>query len=128
MQPWNWISTLELDLQEQFNCYLAALRVLWGKPWFYGFYWWIWESDPDAGGLNDTDFTPQNKPVEYLVRSWYSSKPQVELEKEYKDLQSLYETQKNLLLAFILTTIAFFATTTIFLRKYRKLLAKDKET
>ena len=78
-QPWNWTETLEPDLQEQFDCYLAAFQTLWGKPWFYGFYWWIWESNPNAGGLNDTDFTPQNKPVEYLIKSWYSSDPAQDL-------------------------------------------------
>ncbi|NIR88095.1 hypothetical protein GWO13_11360 [Candidatus Bathyarchaeota archaeon] len=73
MEPWNWKVTLELDLQEQFDCYLAAFQILWGRPWFYGFYWWIWESNPNAGGLNDVDFTPQNKPVEHLIESYYSS-------------------------------------------------------
>jgi len=72
-EPANWKASLALDLQEQFDCYLAAFQTLWGRPWFYGFYWWIWESNPAAGGLYDTDFTPQNKQVEYLLRSWYSS-------------------------------------------------------
>lgn len=159
IQPWNWTSPLELDLQEQFDCYLAAFQVLWGKPWFYGFYWWIWESDPDAGGLNDTDFTPQNKPVEYLIESLYSAEAKVDpwyelkskynllqanysslnesfntlqeehinlenlyetLQKKYNNLQSLYETQKYFVYAFILTTIIFFVTTTLFLRKCKK--------
>lgn len=78
IEPWNWTAQLKPDLQEQFDSYLAAFQTLWEKPWFYGFYWWIWESDPDAGGPNDTDFTPQNKPVEHLIRSWYSSEIRVE--------------------------------------------------
>jgi len=79
MKPGNWSDTLESDMQEQFDCYLAAFQTLWNKPWFYGFYWWIWESNPNAGGLNDTDYTPQNKPVEYLIKSWYSSeRPRIE--------------------------------------------------
>ena len=84
IQPWNWTAQLKLDLQEQFDSYLAAFQILWGKPWFYGFYWWIWESDPNAGGPNDTDFTPQNKPVEYLIKSWYSSERQLEPSYELK--------------------------------------------
>ena len=79
-QPWNWTETLEPDLQEQFDCYLAAFQVLWGKPWFYGFYWWIWESYPNmtlpgydkAYNQTLTDFTPQNKPAQNLIKSWYS--------------------------------------------------------
>lgn len=120
IQPWNWISTLELDLQEQFDCYLAAFQVLWGKPWFYGFYWWIWESDPGAGGLADTDFTPQNKPVENLLKSWYSAEPALKdsyeiLQEKYCNLQSLYETQKSFLYLFALTTL-IFVTATVYLR------------
>ena len=78
MEPANWIAALDHDLQEQFDSYSAAFQALWSRPWFYGFYWWIWESNPDAGGLNDTDFTPQNKPTQGLIRSWYSSKRHIE--------------------------------------------------
>lgn len=130
MQPWNWTLTLELDLQEQFDCYLAAFEVLWGKPWFYGFYWWIWESDPNAGGLADTDFTPQNKPVENLIKSWYSAEPTPKdsyetLQKKYHDLQGLYETQKYFLYLSTLTTL-IFVTTTVYLR-IRKPKVKQAE-
>lgn len=80
-QPWNWTEPLEPDLQEQFDCYLAVFQILWGKPWFYGFYWWIWEgyanialpSYDKAYNQTLTDFTPQNKSVQYLITSWYSS-------------------------------------------------------
>jgi len=86
LEPANWIATLNSDLQEQFDCYSAAFQVLWNKPWFYGFYWWIWETDPNAGGINDSDYTPQNKPTESLVRSWYSLERHVE---QTSDFQSL---------------------------------------
>lgn len=72
-QPWNWTAPLSLDLQEQVDCYEAAFQVLWNKPWFYGMYWWIWESDPEAGGSNCTDFTPQDKPAQGVITHWYSS-------------------------------------------------------
>jgi len=180
-QPWNWTETLQPDLQEQFDCYLAAFKILWGKPWFQGFYWWIWESNPNAGGSDDTDFTPQNKPVEYLIRSWYSMEWRVDpfyelkqtytsllanysslneafnvlqgeykslleqynslnnlyqdllrnytdLHKTYSDLQGLYEIQRNFLYAFILATILSSGTAILFLRKYKKVLAKGKQT
>ncbi|KPV61944.1 MAG: hypothetical protein AOA65_2112 [Candidatus Bathyarchaeota archaeon BA1] len=109
MEPWNWTATLELDLQEQFDCYLAALLTLWDKTWFYGFYWWIWESDPKAGGPNDTDFTPQNKPVQYLIRSWYSSERHIDPCYELK--------QKYLMYAFVATTMAFSNKTAHYVRK-----------
>ena len=79
-EPWNWTATLELDLQEQYDCYLAAFKILWDKPWFYGFYWWIWESYPNVALPNYdkaynqtlTDFTPQNKPAQRVISCWYS--------------------------------------------------------
>jgi len=78
VEPANWIAPLNTDLQEQVDCYAAAFQVLWNKPWFYGFYWWIWDSNPNAGGVNDSDFTPQNKPVESLVKNWYSAERRIE--------------------------------------------------
>ena len=105
MEPANWIATLNLDVQEQFDSYSAALQALWNKPWFYGFYWWIWESNPNAGGPDDTDFSPQNKPVEDLIRSWYSSKRRIEQIWNYQSLV-LYSG----LLAAIIAGIAVFLT------------------
>ncbi len=108
MEPANWMVTLNLDMQEQFNSYSAAFEALWNKPWFYGFYWWIWESNPNAGGLNDTDFTPQNKPAEDLIRSWYSSKRHIEQVWDYQSLV-IY----GVLSAAIITGVTLFLT-----RKY----------
>jgi hypothetical protein len=71
MEPGNWIIPLKTDLQEQFDTYSAAFETLWNRPWFYGFYWWIWETNPDAGGSYDNDFTPQNKPAQTLIKKWY---------------------------------------------------------
>ena len=76
MEPVIWTAQLSIDLKEQLDSYSAALETLWNRPWFHGFYWWIWESSPDKGGLNDTDFTPQNKPAESLIKEWYGSERQ----------------------------------------------------
>jgi len=86
IEPGNWIATLNADLQEQCDCYSAAFQSVWNRPWFYGFYWWIWESDPDAGGLSDTDFTPQNKPVEQVIRSWYATERHIEQAFDFQKL------------------------------------------
>jgi hypothetical protein len=32
------------DLQEQADCYQAALEVLWGSPWLKGIFWWQWNT------------------------------------------------------------------------------------
>ena len=72
MAPGNYWVELSVDLQEQVDCYEAAFQTLWNKSWFYGFYWWNWETDPNAGGSDDAGYTPQNKPVQDVVTEWYS--------------------------------------------------------
>jgi len=70
--PGNYWMEMPVDLQEQVNCYEAAFQTLWNKNWFYGFYWWNWETDPNAGGPSDADYTPQNKPAQDVITNWYS--------------------------------------------------------
>jgi len=75
-QPWDYQQNdpAKVDLQEQVDCYSAALEVLTQRDWFYGFYWWNWETNPNAGGLNNTGYTPQNKPVQSLLSDWYKNR------------------------------------------------------
>jgi hypothetical protein len=70
--PWNYSTSLPVNLQEQVNCYNATLQTFHNKNWFYGFYWWNWETNPHAGGNSDTGYTPQNKPAQSLITSWYA--------------------------------------------------------
>jgi hypothetical protein len=69
--PWEWQTGSTVDLQEQADCYRAALETFWGKPWFRGIYWWYWSTDPDQGGPEDMDYTPHNKPAETVLRNYY---------------------------------------------------------
>jgi len=70
-RPWEWQSGGSVDLQEQADCYRAALETFWGKPWFKGTYWWYWSTDPNQGGPEDMDYTLHNKPAEMILRSYY---------------------------------------------------------
>jgi hypothetical protein len=45
MHPWDWQVEGKVDLQEQADCYRAALESLHGQPWFTGIYWWSWSPD-----------------------------------------------------------------------------------
>jgi arabinogalactan endo-1,4-beta-galactosidase len=63
-----------IDLQEQADCYQAALEVLWGKPWLQGIFWWQWFANPEAGGPNDTGGTPYGKPAEEVLKKFYLAK------------------------------------------------------
>jgi hypothetical protein len=69
--PWDFSASSALDLQEQVDCYDATFQTFYNKKWFYGFYWWNWETNPNAGGNSDTGFTPQNKPVQGIITTWY---------------------------------------------------------
>jgi len=69
--PWNWQRHGKIDLQEQADCYGAAFKTFWDEQWFKGFFWWMWEPDPEIGGLNDDNYTPYKKPAEDVVKSYY---------------------------------------------------------
>ena len=65
-----YVMALNLDLQEQADCYQAALEVLWGKPWLKGIFWWQWWVG-QAGGPNDSGYTPYRKPAEEVLKKFY---------------------------------------------------------
>ncbi len=70
--PWE-TSSPNVNPTLQQNCYLACLSVMTTEPWFYGAYWWAWNTDPTSGGFSDTGFSPQNKYAENILKSFYSN-------------------------------------------------------
>ena len=45
-----------------------------GSDWFAGGFLWKWHvNDLKAGGLTNNNYTPQNKPVESIIKNWYSN-------------------------------------------------------
>lgn len=69
--PWDWQrlshGSARPDTATQsiaIGQWLAALD----KEWVGAVFLWCWYSDPHAGGLDDNDYTPQNKPAEGQVR------------------------------------------------------------
>jgi hypothetical protein len=73
IRPWDYGMTGPVDTAEQRDCYEAAFRVFWSKPWFHGFFWWNWTTFPGQGGPDDSDYTPHGKPAERVLRQWYRS-------------------------------------------------------
>jgi hypothetical protein len=71
MHPWDWQIEGEVDLQEQMDCYLAALESIYNQPWLGGIYWWSWSPDPLEGGPDDDGYSPHGKPAEDVLRRWY---------------------------------------------------------
>lgn len=71
MHPWDWQIQGRVDLEEQADCYRAALESVYGEPWFGGIYWWSWSPDPSEGGPADSGFSPHDKPAESVLRAWF---------------------------------------------------------
>jgi hypothetical protein len=69
-----WLREGSVDLQEQADCYQAALETLWGQPWLKGIFWWQWFAETYTGGPNDNGGTPWRKPAEEILKKYYLSK------------------------------------------------------
>ena len=54
-----------VDLQEQADCYQAALEALWDRPWLQGIFWWQWNAI-STQWLED----PHGKPAEEVLKSF----------------------------------------------------------
>ncbi|MDI6844660.1 MAG: hypothetical protein QME28_00820 [Candidatus Saccharicenans sp.] len=66
--PWDWQRQGPVDLVVQRKCYEAALRMVAGRPYIAGMFWWQWFPDPEIGGPSDTSYTPFRKPAERVLR------------------------------------------------------------
>ena len=73
-EPWrSERSLLDVNHQAQLNATQALFEEFWGEEWFAGGFVWKWfpagnRINPD----NNKRFTPQNKPVEAVIRDTYS--------------------------------------------------------
>ena len=70
-----WVSDVEMDevnMEAQLNATHALFDEFWDEDWFAGGFIWKWfHNHEKAGGESDNQFTPQNKPVEEIVRKYY---------------------------------------------------------
>lgn len=70
-----WVSDVEMDevnMEAQLNATHALFDEFWNEDWFAGGFIWKWfHNHEKAGGESDNQFTPQNKPVEEIVRKYY---------------------------------------------------------
>ncbi len=63
----------DMNLEGQTIALQALFDEFWQEDWFAGGFIWKWFHAHDrVGGKNDSQFTPQNKPAEELVRMTYS--------------------------------------------------------
>ncbi len=72
-EPWQSDYKIKsLNFQGQSNTTQALFETFWKEDWFAGGFIWKWFHDHEnVGGETDNQFTPQNKPVEDVVREAY---------------------------------------------------------
>jgi len=73
-EPWRYDRSMtSVNLQAQNNATQALFYTVWKEDWFAGGYIWKWFISHDkVGGLENNQFTPQNKPVEEIIKVHYS--------------------------------------------------------
>ncbi|MBV1922410.1 MAG: glycoside hydrolase [Flavobacteriaceae bacterium] len=73
-----WVSNRnmnQVNLEAQNNTTKALFEEVWDESWFAGGYLWKWFINHDeVGGRDNFMFTPQNKPVESIIREYYKNK------------------------------------------------------
>lgn len=74
-KPWVYDRSMtEVNMEAQMNTSKALYETFWKEEWFAGGFLWKWFVDYDkSGGVEDNQFTPQNKPVETVIKTYYSS-------------------------------------------------------
>ncbi len=69
-----WVSdSLNVNLQAQVNSYEGLFKAVWNRPWFAGAFIWKWYPEPIhyTGLKANSDYTPQDKPAEKVVKKWF---------------------------------------------------------
>ena len=72
-KPWSYDRTMDgVNLDAQVNATQALFDEFWNEDWFAGGFIWKWFIKHDkVGGKDNHMFTPQNKPVESVIRAHY---------------------------------------------------------
>jgi len=72
-EPWKYDRSMKIvNLEAQTNLMQALFEEVYQEPWFAGGYIWKWFVDHDkVGGSENNQFTPQNKPVETLIKQHF---------------------------------------------------------
>ncbi len=83
---WRDDSPAEVNFERQRLGYEVLFRTFRDQPWFYGFYWWQWFSDPTYRPQPPTDFQFRAKPAEAVLRDYYG-RPDPRGFSSKKDLQ-----------------------------------------
>ncbi|MCG0015231.1 glycoside hydrolase family 113 [Winogradskyella immobilis] len=72
-EPWRSDRELnQVNMQAQVNTTKALYETFWDEDWFAGGFIWKWFYNySTSGGESNSQFTPQNKPVEAVIKQYY---------------------------------------------------------
>jgi hypothetical protein len=72
-EPWRYDRSMtSVNFEGQSNATEALFQSVWNEKWFAGGYLWKWFINHEkAGGSQNNQFTPQNKPVEKIIARYY---------------------------------------------------------
>lgn len=73
-EPWKADRNMvNVNFEAQANPMQSLFEEVWNEDWFAGGFVWKWFYDYDkSGGKGDSQFTPQNKPVETIIKEFYT--------------------------------------------------------
>lgn len=72
-EPWDAYSASGTNMKAQSSAYESLFKECWSQPWMAGGFCWKWfdaNTEPDVS--HETDYTPQGKPAEAVLRAWYA--------------------------------------------------------
>ena len=73
-KPWEAGRDGKVNLTAQSNGYQAFYNTFWNEPFVSGGFLWKWfPKNDEVGGTEDNGFTPQNKPVEKIIRNEFAN-------------------------------------------------------
>lgn len=74
-EPWRSDREMSVvNLEAQVNLSQGLYDEVWKEAWFAGGFIWKWFLDhSEVGGHEDSQFTPQNKPVEAVIKNAHAS-------------------------------------------------------
>lgn len=72
--PWKWQfeTSRAVDVRHQAACFEAMFQSIAAEPWFAGLFLWRFSTDPSS--VEDWDYSPEGKPAEAVIRSWYGER------------------------------------------------------
>lgn len=73
-EPWKADrDMMNINFEAQSNAMQSLFDEIWNEDWFAGGFVWKWFHDYEkSGGEEDSQFTPQNKPVETVIKEFYA--------------------------------------------------------